>query len=69
MSDENKKVPLMMGEGPDRVEIGEAEVEILADGSMAVKTTVSDPDLAKKLGFSDTDAKWAIPAFYGEDYI
>jgi hypothetical protein len=41
---DKKKVRLMLGDGPNRVEIGEAEVTEEADGSYSVDLTVDDPN-------------------------
>ena len=42
MSD--KKIPLYLGEGKDRLLIGRAEVEKFEDGSMKVNGTIEAPD-------------------------
>jgi hypothetical protein len=42
MSD--KKIPLYLGEGPDRIQIGRAEVEHKADGTMIVNASIDNPD-------------------------
>lgn len=47
---EKKRVRLMLGDGPDRVELGEAEVEELPDGSFEVHVTITEPEMAKELG-------------------
>lgn len=42
MSD--KKIPVFVGEGPDRIEVGRASVEVLADGMRLVKISIDNPD-------------------------
>jgi hypothetical protein len=39
---DKKRVRLMMGDGPDRVEIGEAEVEELPDGTFKINIILED---------------------------
>lgn len=51
MSD--KKVPLYLGEGPDRIRIGRAEVEYQADGTMLVSASIDNPDWGR----------WAVGGF------
>lgn len=42
MSD--KKVPLYLGEGEKRIQIGRAEIETLPDGTVMVEASIENPD-------------------------
>lgn len=48
-----KQVRLVVGEGDSKIEIGEAHVEKMQNGDMAVELSITDPNIIKALG-SDT---------------
>jgi hypothetical protein len=64
MTENNKKkVRLMLGDGPDRIDIGEAELEKLPNGSIMVHMTINNPQLAKQFDMpSVVDMRGIIPA-------
>lgn len=67
MSD--KKVPLYLGEGEDRVQIGRASVETLSDGTMMVSMSIDNPDWGDWTigGFSPMRLRGILPPVYKKE--
>ena len=56
-----KNVRLVLGEGPDKMEVGEAKVEELPDGRFEVTMTLDNKEIADKLGLTSTTCVGIIP--------
>lgn len=64
MSD--KKIPVFVGEGPDRIEVGRASVEVLADGTKMVNMSIENTDWGRWAigGFEPMRLSGIIPPVY-----
>lgn len=63
---DKRRVRLFLGDGPDRIEIGEAVVEEQEDGSLTVGVLITDSATSEQLGMSG-EVKGFIPKIVGKE--